>query len=386
MTLSAQLFDVSYRSVFEIYTVELNQIFETERQTTILGGRYQNGGFDTKELMTLSNTNFVPGIFQNPPAQGDYHDAFERMSVYGYHTWEVVENLRLTAGVAYDYIEHPLNYRQPPIRSGTRTDDQFSPKAALVWSPREAVTVRGVYTKSMGGVSADTSYRLEPTQLAGFSQAFRTLIPESVAGSVSAPAYETAGLALDLKFPTRTYVGLQAEFLRSEVDRELGGFGFSGALPVTPSSTPEQLNYSEPSMAMTLNQLLSDEWSVGAQYRFTRSQLDTQYPEIPAANRSEEADLHQARLFLLWNHYSGWFARAESLWYHQENRGYTPALPGDDCFQHNLYVGYRLKRQRAEISLGVLNLADRDYRLNPLNAYAELPRERVFFVRLKINF
>jgi outer membrane receptor protein involved in Fe transport len=61
-------------------------------------------------------------------------------------------------------------------------------------------------------------------------------------------------------------------------------------------------------------------------------------------------------------------------------------LPGDDFFQHNLYVGYRLKRQRAEISLGVLNLADTDYRLNPLNAYAELPRERVFLVRLKINF
>jgi outer membrane receptor protein involved in Fe transport len=88
----------------------------------------------------------------------------------------------------------------------------------------------------------------------------------------------------------------------------------------------------------------------------------------------------------LWNHSSGFFARAESLWYQQDNRGYTPALPGDDCFQHNLYVGYRLKRQRAEISLGVLNLADTDYRLNPLNAYAELPRERVFLVRLKINF
>jgi outer membrane receptor protein involved in Fe transport len=52
-------------------------------------------------------------------------------------------------------------HRQPPIRSGTRTDDQLSPKAALVWSPREAITVRGIYTKSMGGVSVDESYRLE---------------------------------------------------------------------------------------------------------------------------------------------------------------------------------------------------------------------------------
>ncbi|MFO1513772.1 MAG: hypothetical protein U1F83_12790 [Verrucomicrobiota bacterium] len=49
-------------------------------------------------------------------------------------------------------------------------------------------------------------------------------------------------------------------------------------------------------------------------------------------------------------------------------------------------VGYRLRRQYGEISLGVLNLTDTDYHLNPLNAYTELPRERVFFARLKINF
>lgn len=384
-TTAPALFDVSHRSELEIYTAELNQIFETERHTTVMGGRYQHGTFETKELVTLSNPALAP-IFLSPPAQADFSDTFERMSAYAYHTWEVLRNLRLTAGVSYDHIEHPLNHRQPPIRSGTRTDDQLNPKAALVWSPREAITVRGIYTKSLGGESLDESFRLEPTQLAGFSQAYRTLIPESVVGSVSAPAYETAGLALDLKFPTHTYFGLQAEFLQSEVDREIGGFEFLGVPPATPSSTSERLEYTEPSITATLNQLLSDEWSVGAQYRFSRSKLDRLYSEIPAANRSEEADLHQARLFLLWNHSSGFFARAESLWFQQDNRGYTPALPGDDFFQHNLYVGYRLKRQRAEIILGVLNLADTDYRLNPLNAYAELPRERVFLVRLKINF
>jgi len=62
-------------------------------------------------------------------------------------------------------------------------------------------------------VSLDESYRLEPTQLAGFPQAFRTIISESVAGSVSAPEYETLGVALDIKLASRTYLGLEAAAL-----------------------------------------------------------------------------------------------------------------------------------------------------------------------------
>jgi len=52
----------------------------------------------------------------------------------------------------------------------------------------------------------------------------------------------------------------------------------------------------------------------------------------------------------------------------------------------NLYLGYRFARRRVEILFGVLNLADQDYRLNPLTVYAELPRERVFMGRLNFTF
>jgi hypothetical protein len=48
----------------------------------------------------------------------------------------------------------------------------------------------------------------EPTQLAGFPQSFRTVISESIAGSVAAPETEVMGLALDLKFGTGTFAGL----------------------------------------------------------------------------------------------------------------------------------------------------------------------------------
>jgi hypothetical protein len=36
--------------------------------------------------------------------------------------------------------------------------------------------------------------------------------------------------------------------------------------------------------------------------------------------------------------------------------------------------------------VGVLNLLDNDYRLDPINQYAELPRSRTFYARLLLNF
>jgi len=194
-------------------------------------------------------------------------------------------------------------------------------------------------------------------------------------------------------------VGLQGEFLRSTVDNQIGVFSFSGPYPpnlpvVTPigtSSTTERLEYTEPSVSLSVHQLVSDWWSFGGLYRFTRSRLHTRFPEVdpttdPVADTTQQADLHRAKFFIMLNHPSGFFSRFETLWYHQENSGYAMPLPGDDFFQHNFLAGYRLRRQRGELTLGVLNLTGTDYRLNPLNAYEELPRERVFVARLKINF
>jgi hypothetical protein len=51
-----------------------------------------------------------------------------------------------------------------------------------------------------------------------------------------------------------------------------------------------------------------------------------------------------------------------------------PAASGADFWQFNLYGGYRFPRNIGDITIGLLNLTNRDYHLNPLNEYAELPR------------
>ncbi len=62
---NSERFDVNYRSQLEIYTVELNQIFQWDRVTLSAGARYQSGTFDT--TMTFTNPPaLVPFLFTNP--------------------------------------------------------------------------------------------------------------------------------------------------------------------------------------------------------------------------------------------------------------------------------------------------------------------------------
>ena len=304
----------------------------------------------------------------------------------------------MIAGVSYDRLTFPQNYRSPPIGDGEETHGRVSPKVGLIWTPLKDTTVRAAYTRSLSGASFDQSFQLEPSQVAGFSQTYRSLIPESVAGASAGASLESLGVALDQKLPTRTYVGLTAELLRSKVDRQHGTYDFvtvpAFPLPVAaivPSSTAERLRFEEKTFAATVNQLVGDAWAFGARYRISQADLDVSYPWIPsalspAAAPNASALLNQVTLFGIYNHPLGFFGRAESLWTSQSNEGYTPALPGDDFWQFNVYAGYRFLQRRAEVRVGLLNLAGQDYRLNPLNLMTELPRHRTFVVNFKISF
>ena len=395
-TSNPRLFDVNYQSELEAYTAELSQIFDNEHGVLVVGGRMQFGEFQTSDLLTIS-AGVPPGqaaLFTNPPSAASLGESFDRATGYAYYTLKVIDDLLLTAGFSYDRIEYPSNHRSPPISAGTETRDQLSPKAAVVWNLRPELTLRGMYARALGGVSLDESFRLEPAQLAGFAQSYRTIISESEVGSVSAPAFDIGGLALDLKLRTRSYLGIQANWLQSDVASDVGSFNrILGVLPpplILPSTTRQHLGYTERSVSVTFNQLVSDVWSFGAQYRYTLSDLDTIYPALrvsgtPIADTHVSSDLHQSTLFALFNHPSGFFFRAEAQWFHQQNSGYSPQRPGADFFQGNIFLGWRLKRQQAEIGAGVLNVGGGDYRLSPLTPYAELPRERVFVTQLKIN-
>jgi hypothetical protein len=165
------------------------------------------------------------------------------------------------------------------------------------------------------------------------------------------------------------------------------------------------LGFKEWSAALTLNQLLAGQWSAGMSYRFISSELRDQLPAIPPpdalagnfthSDDTTRSDLHQIGTYALYNHPRGFFARAEANWYAQDNilRTYDPSgariqsdQPSDNFAQFNLFVGWRFRRQRGDVTFGVLNLAGGDYHLNPLNSYPELPHERVFTAQLRLRF
>ena len=79
----------------------------------------------------------------------------QRFSVYAYENFQLLDELLLTVGVAYDHLTFPENVDVPPISSGDDSEDQISPKAGLIWSPLDNTHFRGAYTKSLGGVYFD---------------------------------------------------------------------------------------------------------------------------------------------------------------------------------------------------------------------------------------
>jgi hypothetical protein len=213
-----------------------------------------------------------------------------------------------------------------------------------------------------------------------------------VAGSIAAPRFETFGAALDQKFNSGTYLGVVAGWLLSDAAREIGTVDLAGFPPAYGNSTTRQrLDYEERSLLFTLNQLVGRNWAFGARYRVTDAELETDLTDFGAAvsrfARSDvEATLHQVDLYALFRHESGFFARLDSIWNTQSNRGYTPDIPGDDFWQFNAVAGWSFLRRRLEVKTGVLNLTDQDYRLNPLNLTPEYPRERTWMASLKFYF
>lgn len=385
--------DQRYRSELEICSVELQHIAQWEPWTLIVGSRAQWGEFDTASIQQ-NLADQAPAL----PVPLNQHVApgFERLSAYAYGQWHALDSLRLFGGGSFDHLRSPSNYRFAPLLDNEETRDQWSPKGGAVWKISPSSTLSGAYTRSVGGVSLDQSYRLEPSQVPGFNQSWRGLIPESAVGSQAASRMDMASLQWDQRFRTETYLAVRGDLGRSGLTRQVGVFDLPFLAEA--STTPEQLRFREETLTAHLHQLLGNNLSLGTQYRLSRARLEDDYLNIPASaahffppyelkpQQELTSTLHQVQLFTMLNHPSGFFGRAEALWSLQSNAGYSPDRPGDDFWQFNLFAGYRFHRRRAEIRLGLLNLTDQDYRLNPLNLTPELPRHRTLTASLRLSF
>jgi hypothetical protein len=394
---------LDYRVDLELYTAEWMQIWQGEKHGLIAGGRCQYGELAVSSRLGASSRTrlgnakvYLPNIpmpvyFSNPQLAQEMATSFERASGYAYYAWRVTSRLQATAGLSYDRMGGPENHLFPPLSADEMDRDQVSPKAGLLLAPWQDASLKGAFTRSLGGLSYEQSYRLEPAQVAGFNQSYRNLIPEALAGPSVGARQDTLGLGLEQKLKTGTWLGVEAEQLSAGLDRTVGAFYTKTGVPV-PGGTAEQLAFRENNLKFSADQLLGGEWALGAWYQYSDAQLDDQYPGVPAAvslaaDTERQAVLNRASLHAAFRHPCGFLLYAESQFTAQRSAGWDAASnPADNFWQFNGYVGYRFLAGKAEARLGLLNWFGQDYHLNPLNYAAELPRARTCTVAFKFSY
>ena len=399
--------NLTYTANFQTYTAEAQQITTFDTDTLIFGGRYQNGTFGTGSQLDNLDAS-ISSIYNNSLANQYYDVGFQRISFYTYDIWHIADWLSLTGAVTYDQLIYPENFRAPPINNQPQDLDKVSPKAGFILQPFPNTTLRAAYAQAISGASFDESIRLEPTEVDGFTQAYRTLASESLLGSIAGSRYNIWGVNLEQKLSTRTYLGFQYDNLEQRVDRTVGAFDFldsQGNYPngIVPSSLAANDTYHEHIFTGTINQLVGDDWSFGARYSYTLSELNQQIPAFQAAiptaapgaatalaqnaQAQSQSGLQQLVFSALFNHPSGFFSTADAKWYKQTNEvtGLS-SPPGDQFWQLDYNIGYRFDRNQCSVSCGILNITGDNYQLDPLNPYVELPRGRTFAMSARFSF
>ena len=129
----------------------------------------------------------------------------------------------------------------PPLDAiQSRVLSDFKEQQALALAQRDGTnfyynaTVQMATGKTFAQVAIATGqspqvlppFSLSSTEVAGFTQAYRTLASESLLGSVAGSTYNILGVSLEQKLPTRTYLGFEFDDLEQKVDRTIGVFDF----------------------------------------------------------------------------------------------------------------------------------------------------------------
>jgi len=357
----------------------------------MMGARVQRGSIESSATLTNGNTKVVAdlGGIGGILSQTHLDGMLERTGLYAYETWHPISPLALTVGVAWEYQKRPVNFLSAPLAETVTNISRVLPKLGLLWEIQPNVTLRSMYSRSVTGVSLEQSYRLEPVQLNGFSQEFRTVIPAAIGGSPSGQDLELGAVALDFKFPTRTYIGLQATFTAADAQAQNGIFFFNTQTNRgNAGQTTEQISFDETAASLSIYQLIADDLAIGFGYEIGRATFESESIQF-GSTRRERADVHSIWGRLTYNSSAGFFGSAECRYIRQMSRDWEPvgemAEHDSDHISFDVQVGWQLPKQRASLTLGVLNILGSDYRLSPLNILPDMPHERVFFVRLRFN-
>ena len=330
--------DWTFESRLEIYSGEFQQIYSRGSSSITMGGRIQAGNFTNSSTLGTASSIFADFLEQQ------LTEDFSRHTIYGYfnHSLSIqAQRLDFTLGLTYDRVEFPANLAEAPLIAGRKTSAQVGPKAGLSWSPMAGWMIRASYSKTQTGFSIDEPVRLEPNQVSGFIQAFRSVIPENLTGTIPAANIETANFSVDGKLGPETYLGLSIFHGNSDVKRNRNAFE-AAFFPFPPTdvnafSFEETFDYEETHIALRLDQLLGNSWSMGLRFSWNNAQIDKSTPGFPQTVApfpvlpNLAADLINASWKIRYHSANGIFARAEYSYWWQVTGGRTIAIINRNC-------------------------------------------------------
>jgi Tfp pilus assembly protein PilF len=383
---------VSLRRTLDLNSVEFQHIYQSDWQTIVAGGRLQDE--------TMDSANNMAALFTGTPLPSLAHVSsdFERVSFYAYYQLKLADDsMHLTVGATYDWERFPLNVGIPPLSSQEDERGRLSPKAGIDWTaPKgtflDGTRVRADYTRSMSGLLNDSSTLIEPSEVAGFNQAFRSLIPESAGfGTPPATRFETWGLGVDHKFSTGTYVDVEGQLLSSRGNQLIGAWTSSPIpVPTGINDLPQTQYFQEKDAFASISQLIGKEFAVGARYNLTSVDLSSHvaFPtgtiDAQEFNVHENSTLNEVSTFANFASPCGFFAQAQANYWRQYNT--LPGEGGDGFWQFNFYAGYRFPHRHVELSVGVVNIGNTDYHIDPVTYFLEQAHARTFTASMKFNF
>ena len=378
--------DVRHWTEVGLSSVEIAHYQQFDSLRLLAGARYQWGDIETRNLLENPPPLTAP-YFSKPPASSRFQEVISNRAVYGYTWWDVSESLTLQAGATYEALEYPANFRHSPVSPGSMDTDQLSLKAGFLWQPLSQVSVWGAYAEALGGVTFEEGMTLEPSQTAGMVHDYRSIISESLVGSVSAPEMQIASGGLMWHLGDHAYFDLDWRGRDGDVERQRGVFTLKGMPPLYVDSTRERLQYSDQRAQLGIHYLLDHGLSLSAAWSWTHAELDQLLPDLPASGAVPPAahyaaTLNQPQIGLAWQHSSGIFAETRGTWFMQENEGF----PNEHAFVLDASTGFRDPSSRRELRVGVMNLADQSYTLNPLTSRDEPVSQRMFFIEFKQSY
>jgi Tfp pilus assembly protein PilF len=379
---------MNMRRTTELNSFELQHLYGDDQQNIVVGGRYQNEAMEVSDVLI---PNGLPGPLPAPfvPAATLHYDRF---SGYGYYTLKLADTVNVTGGLTYDYEHFPLNMGQPPISTQEANRGRLTPKVGIDWTLPCGTRLRAYWSRSMGGLINDSSTTIEPTEIAGFNQSFRSLIPQSAGfGTPPAMVFETYGIGADHKFSTGTYVDAEAEFLTSEGNQQIGSYYDPSPGSQVLSQLGQTQYFREQDAFVSINQLLGRNFSVGARDQVTAVDLTADfyspgngltYPQ------HQNSTLNEASFYGNFYEPCGFFTQAEVNWWNQDNtlNALGAAEPNSEFWQVNVYAGYRFPRRHIELAIGGLNLFNHNYNIDPVTYFLEQAHNRTFVASCKFTF